>query len=124
MEIAKQYAIKQHLGNNIIKSMHAAIIFKSNGQILSIASNVMYLQPINGEWSMHAEHHAIKKISKKPILNGCKMIVVRVSKKSMGYNLMLSKPCIKCANRTSKWGINTVYYSTDDPGYLLQLIAR
>lgn len=80
------------------------------------------------KYSVHAEEDAINKLPKiyksKKIMREIKLYVVRVSnllnneENFYDDELRMSKPCMHCANKIIKAGINTVYYSVDNKYYI------
>ena len=117
---------KKHIKfiENAIKKAYQSPMYHKHGAVIVhrgkiIASGYNYLMPNKTyDYSIHAEVAAIKNFLKNnkntSILEECDLYVVRIGKKSMGFPTKMSKPCKNCSKSINKYGLRSVYWTTDE----------
>lgn len=95
-----------------LRQRHYAVVMK-RGKVLAEAANVYGNRSKGcgyGEWSLHAERAAVKRLGDTSQLRGAYICVWRVS----NVSYLPSKPCEECAVFLKKcmrvYGLRAVYY--------------
>jgi deoxycytidylate deaminase len=111
-----------HAANFAIKSplrwKYAAVIVNKN-KIISTGYNHYIMTPFSGLYSTHAEIDALNNCKNKNNLKGAIMYVVHVNTNLIHkpYKYLIAAPCFDCEIKIckcmKKFGLSTIYYSTE-----------
>ena len=113
---------RDHISEEKLVSYHCALVVRG-GAILAFGTNknkrhsLVKIHKYYDHCGIHSELAACMKALKTyGDISGCSVYVLRILKD--GKTIELSKPCEHCTGVLKSYGINKVYYTTSDGGFI------
>ena len=99
--------------SNVKKAQMLALAFKSNGALITTATNQI-IKGQDNKFSLHAEEHLLRKLRKIKAKERFGPIIILVMRYTSANGWRMAKPCKSCHKQLITYGVVAILFTNND----------